>query len=119
MYLHRPTPDTRLPTPFPGGTTMWTGLALFLTVCMGGIIAYNGDVIGRRYGKRRVTMFGLRPKYTAILVTSVTGVLISAGTTIVLFLLVPQVRNVIMNGEYAIAQNRSLEKKITANQQTL
>src|SRR5437763_17152499 len=89
---------------------MWTGLALCLTVCMGGIIAYNGDVIGRRYGKRRVTMFGLRPKYTAILVTSVTGVLISAGTTIVLFLLVQPVRDVIMYGEEAIAKNRGLKR---------
>src|SRR5438552_18659143 len=88
---------------------MWTGLALFLTVCMGGIIAYNGDVIGRRYGKRRVTMFGLRPKYTAILVTSVTGVLISAGTALALFLAVPPVREVIMDGEWAIQKSHDLQ----------
>lgn len=79
-----------------------TALALIMTVLMGGIIAYNGDVIGRRFGKRRVSVFGLRPKHTAILITSLTGVLISGLTTFFLFLLVPPVRDVIMRGEQAI-----------------
>ena len=39
----------------------WTIIALGMTVLMGGIIAYNGDVIGRKYGKKRLTLFGLRP----------------------------------------------------------
>jgi uncharacterized protein (DUF3084 family) len=77
-----------------------------MTVLMGGIIAYNGDVIGRKYGKRRATIFGLRPRHTAVLVTSATGVLISALTTGALFLLVPPVREVILRGERAIQVNR-------------
>src|SRR5207237_10191276 len=85
---------------------MWTALALIMTVLMGGIIAYNGDLIGRKYGKKRVTLFNLRPKHTAILITSVTGVLISAFTTAIAFLVVPQVRNVIIHGEEAIRENR-------------
>src|SRR2546421_5916237 len=83
----------------------YTTLALVMTVLMGGIIAYNGDLIGRKYGKKRVTLFGLRPKHTAILITSVTGVFISGLTTGVLFLLVPQVRRVILDGEQAIRDN--------------
>jgi uncharacterized protein (DUF3084 family) len=89
-------------------SVFWTVVALVMTVVMGGIIAYEGDVIGRKYGKRRVTMFGLRPRHTAILITSVTGVMISAITTGVLFLLVPPVRDVILEGEQAIAMNNSL-----------
>lgn len=84
---------------------VWTIIALVMTVLMGGLIAYNGDLIGRKYGKRRLSLFGLRPKHTAILITSVTGVLISALTTGVLFLLVPPVREVILEGEHALAQN--------------
>src|SRR5262249_27114764 len=84
---------------------------LIMTVLMGGIIAYNGDLIGRKYGKKRVTLFNLRPKHTAILITSVTGVLISAFTTAIVFLLVPPVRNVIMHGEEAIRDNRIYAKK--------
>ena len=70
----------------------WTIIALGMTVLMAGIIAYNGDVIGRKYGKKRLTLFGLRPKHTAILITSVTGVFISALTTAAIFLLAPPVR---------------------------
>src|SRR6266581_2286284 len=90
---------------------MWTTLALILTVLMGGFIAYNGDLIGRKFGKRRVTLFHLRPKHTAILITSVTGVLISAFTTAIAFLLVPQVRDVIMHGEDAIKERKVLLKQ--------
>jgi uncharacterized protein (DUF3084 family) len=88
----------------------WTILALSLTVLMGGLIAYNGDLIGRKFGKRRLSLFGLRPKHTAILITSITGVLISAGTTAVLFLLVPPVREVILSGEDALRLNVILRK---------
>ena len=80
----------------------WTIIALAMTVLMGGIIAYNGDLIGRKYGKKRLSMFGLRPKHTAILITSITGVLISALTTATIFLLAPPVRKVILEGERAI-----------------
>src|SRR5258708_6423659 len=93
---------------------MWTALALIMTVLMGGFIAYNGDLIGRKFGKRRVTLFHLRPKHTAILITSVTGVLISGFTTAVAFILVPQVRDVILNGEEAIKQ-RTILRKDNAN----
>ena len=88
----------------------WTIIALGMTVLMGGIIAYNGDVIGRKYGKKRLTLFGLRPKHTAILITSVTGVFISALTTAAIFLLAPPVRQVILQGERAIRENMALQE---------
>ncbi len=90
----------------------WTALALIMTVLMGGIIAYNGDLIGRKYGKRRLSLFNLRPKHTAILITSITGVFISGITTAALFLLVPQVREVILEGERAIEQLKPLKRDI-------
>jgi len=83
----------------------WTIFALVMTVLMGGIIAYNGDLIGRKFGKRRLSLFGLRPKHTAILITSLTGVFISAITTGVIFLLVPPVNRVILQGEQALRDN--------------
>jgi uncharacterized protein (DUF3084 family) len=86
----------------------WTVLALAMTVTMGGIIAYYGDLIGRKYGKRRLSWFGLRPKYTAILITSISGALISTITMGVLFLLVPPIRGIILDGENAIRLTKSL-----------
>lgn len=89
----------------------WTVVGLIVTVLMGGFIAYNGDIIGRRYGKRRATLLGLRPRHTAVLVTTVTGVLISALTVGIIFLVTPPVRRVILEGERAIRAGARLQSE--------
>jgi len=90
---------------------VWTAAALVVTVLVGGLIAYLGDIIGRRFGKRRASIFGLRPRHTAVLITSVTGVLISLVTTAVLFLAVQPVRRVILEGEAAIRSSGRLRRE--------
>jgi uncharacterized protein (DUF3084 family) len=52
---------------------------------LGGSLATVGDRIGTRVGKARLSLFKLRPKNTAVLVTIVTGTLISASTLAILF----------------------------------
>ncbi|HBB34172.1 MAG TPA: DUF3084 domain-containing protein [Cyanobacteria bacterium UBA8803] len=52
---------------------------------MGGVLATLGDRIGTRVGKARLSLFNLRPRNTATLVTILTGSLISASTLGVLF----------------------------------
>lgn len=52
---------------------------------LGGIIAVSGDRIGTRVGKARLTIFKLRPRQTATLVTIVTGTLISASVLTLIF----------------------------------
>ena len=46
---------------------------LIIIALMGGLIAYMGDKLGTKIGKRRMSLFGLRPKHTSIIVTIVTG----------------------------------------------
>ncbi len=53
---------------------------LVVLAVMGGIIAYLGDKIGSKVGKRKIKILGLRPKYTSILVTIMTGISIAAVT---------------------------------------
>ena len=55
-------------------------IMLVVLAVMGGIIAYLGDKIGSRVGKQKIKLFGLRPKYTSILVTILTGISIAAIT---------------------------------------
>ena len=43
-----------------------------------------GDKLGTKIGKRRMSLFGLRPKHTSIIVTIVTGLLVAAATVGVL-----------------------------------
>lgn len=69
------------------------GLTLIaVLVVMGGLIAFFGDRIGTRVGKKKLTVFGLRPRHTSVLVTIVTGILIAASTLGVLSLTSQDVR---------------------------
>jgi uncharacterized protein (DUF3084 family) len=45
-----------------------------------GLIAYVGNAVGRRVGKQRLSLFGLRPRTTAQIITVLTGVLIHVFT---------------------------------------
>ena len=53
---------------------------LLVLAVMGGLIAYLGDKIGSKVGKRKIKLMGLRPKYTSILVTIMTGISIAVVT---------------------------------------
>lgn len=54
------------------------GIRLMLIMAVvGGIIAYIADKLGTQIGKKKMTIFGLRPKHTAILLTVISGMLIS------------------------------------------
>ena len=66
---------------------MTTGYILIAAILiLGGVIATVGDRIGTRVGKARLSLFNLRPKNTAVLVTILTGGLVSATTLAILFL---------------------------------
>lgn len=49
-------------------------------VLTGGAIAFIGDRLGTKIGKKRLSIFGLRPRHTSIIVTIITGILITAAT---------------------------------------
>ena len=51
---------------------------------VGGLIACIGDKLGSKIGKKKLSVFGLRPYYTSVLMTVITGVLIAATTIIVM-----------------------------------
>jgi len=53
-------------------------------IVISGVIAYLGDVLGRRIGKHRLSVLKLRPRYTAILISIITGVIIAAITLAIL-----------------------------------
>lgn len=58
-----------------------SGLILILAVLLlGGVIATAGDRIGTRVGKARLSLFKLRPRNTATLVTILSGVAVAAST---------------------------------------
>ena len=56
--------------------TAW--LKILLVLILGGILSTLGDRLGTRVGKARLSIFKLRPKSTAVLITIFTGSIISA-----------------------------------------
>ncbi len=65
---------------------MSTGLILiFAILVIGGVIATVGDRIGTKVGKARLSLFNLRPRRTATLITILTGIAVAASTLGILF----------------------------------
>jgi uncharacterized protein (DUF3084 family) len=70
------------------------GYTLILAILiLGGAIATLGDRIGTKVGKARLSIFNLRPRDTATVVTIATGGMISASTLGILLLLSGQLRD--------------------------
>ena len=65
---------------------------LFAVACLGGAIATIGDRIGMKVGKSRLSLFNLRPRQTATLVSVVTGMVASFSTLMLLIALDGQLR---------------------------
>jgi hypothetical protein len=55
-----------------------SGLILIpVLIIVSGVVAYLGNQVGRATGRRRLSVFGLRPRYTAHLIAVLTGMLIT------------------------------------------
>lgn len=96
---------------------LWTVLLIISMVVLGGFLSYFGDLLGRRLGKKRVRIFGLRPKHTAILITSVTGSFIVLLSIIGVMGVAKPIRDVLLRGENAIRDNRKLLRELELRQQ--
>jgi tetrahydromethanopterin S-methyltransferase subunit B len=60
------------------------GLSLiFAIIVIAGVIAYLGDRVGHQIGRRRMTLFNLRPKYTSTIIAVGTGMMIALAVTVV------------------------------------
>ena len=55
-------------------------MLIVVLVLTGGVIAFIGDRLGSKDGKKKLSLFGLRPRHTSILVTIITGILITTVT---------------------------------------
>ncbi len=91
-------------------TTGWILIAAILV--LGGAIASVGDRVGTKVGKARLSLFNLRPRKTAILVTVLTGSLISASTLAILFGASEQLRTGVFRLEKIQKNLRNARKEL-------
>lgn len=79
-----------------------------IIILVGGFLAYVADSLGRKLGKKRLSMFGLRPRYTATVLTVAAGIVIPFLTILTLFALSGDVREWLIRGQRAIQENKKL-----------
>jgi hypothetical protein len=67
-------------------------ITLIVTGILGGAIAYLGNQLGRYIGRKKLSIFRLRPRHTSILITTITGSLIAVATLLFAYVSSQEVR---------------------------
>ncbi len=89
---------------------------LALIALVSGGIAYFADWLGRKLGKKRLRLVGLRPKHTAAIGVVSSGFLISVVTIGLVYALSSDVRQWISKGRMAIRElNNAIAQRDAAN----
>jgi uncharacterized protein (DUF3084 family) len=92
---------------------MTSGYILIIVILfLGGLIAVSGDRVGTKVGKARLTIFKLRPRQTATLVTVIVGTFLSASVLTVLFAASEQLRT-------GVFDLQKLQKKLSSTSEEL
>lgn len=100
--------------PNMGSSTNWV---LVLGLILGSaVLAVLGDILGFKYGKQRISVFGLRPKYTSRLITAVTGGIISIVILTILSAFSQDVRTALFSMQYVQQQLMDLRLQLQTSQ---
>ncbi len=86
-------------------------------ILLGGLIAYLADHLGRNIGKKKLTIFSLRPKNTATLLAIASGVIIPSITIVFMMSLSKDVRTWMLQGRTILKEK--IEKEFELKQMTL
>jgi uncharacterized protein (DUF3084 family) len=87
-------------------------LLIVALVAVSGLIAYIGDILGRRLGRRRLSLFGLRPRHTAIVVSVIAGMLITLFTLAVAMLVNQNVKDGFLKVDYMRQRQKELSQEV-------
>lgn len=99
------------------GDINWKLLIVLLLVSA--VVAYVGDLLGMRIGKRRISVFGLRPRHTSSVITAVTGVIIALATLSILSTTTDTVRTALFSLKFVQRQITELTSRLQENQQEM
>ena len=84
---------------------------MIIMAIVGGFIAYLADHLGSKIGKKKMSVFGLRPKHTALLLTVLSGVLISLVSIGVVSVTSESARTALFGMEKIQAELKSLNSE--------
>ena len=83
-----------------------------MLVVTGGAIAFIGDRLGTKIGKKRLSIFGLRPRHTSNIITVITGFVITALTIGMLSATSKNVRTALFGMEELNANLKSTQREL-------
>jgi hypothetical protein len=72
-------------------------LIFLLVAVLAGGIAMLGNQLGRKIGRRKMTVFGMRPRHTSIFITTITGSLIACLTLALAMIFSQDVREYVLD----------------------
>lgn len=81
-------------------------------ILVSAFVAYAGDVVGMRLGKKRISFFGLRPRHTSSIITALTGLLIALGILAALSVTSQNVRTALFGMKYIQQQMTGLTSQL-------
>ena len=87
-------------------------LLIVALLVLGGVLSTLGDRLGSRVGKARLSLLGMRPRRTAVLITVLTGSLISAMSLGLMLLVSERLR-------VGLFQLEQLEERLTQSRSAL
>lgn len=90
-----------------------------LLILVSGLVAFIGNLVGRAIGRKRLTLLGVRPRYTAQIVTVITGMMITVVTLAVVLLASQDARQALFHLQEVQQQTRQLEAQIATQQREL
>ena len=94
--------------------TNW--LPILSLIIASAVLAVLGDSIGTKYGKKRISLFGLRPRHTSRLITAITGALIASGILGVVSVLSQDVRTALFGMKILKQQMNELQFQLNQSE---
>jgi DUF3084 family protein len=77
-------------------------LIFLLVAVLAGGIAMLGNQLGRKIGRRKMTVFGMRPRHTSIFITTITGSLIACLTLGLAMVFSQDVREIVLDKQVRV-----------------
>ena len=85
---------------------------IVVTIAVSGFVAWAGDTLGRVLGKKRITLFGMRPKRTSIVIAVITGMLITALTITAMAVASSTVRKMLLQIDSILIELTTLQSNL-------
>jgi uncharacterized protein (DUF3084 family) len=91
---------------------MYGVFLILVLIVTGGAIAFIGDRLGSKIGKKRLSLFGLRPRHTSIVITILTGICITTLTFVAMAAVSENVRTALFGMERLNQTIRATESSL-------